>query len=102
VRGPAGQRSIRTSASRAARASDAHADGPDRRCRHTIYGDGTLYAWCECGKADGGRVRPEDRVDVLEEGIADDPPWPITGSGIHENGPDTLAARDLRQLEVDR
>jgi hypothetical protein len=97
VWGPAGQRSILTDASQATRASDAHwhTHGPDRRCQHTIFSHGTLYACCECSKADGGRVRPEDRVDVLEEGIANDPPWPITGPGIHENGLDTLAAQDM-------
>jgi len=100
VRGPAGQRSILTNASRAARASDAHAHGPNRRCRHAVFGDGTLYACCECGKADGGRVRPEHRVDILKEGIANDPPWSATGSGIRENGTDTLTTRYLPRVKV--
>ena len=94
------------------RPSDAHARRPDRRRRHAVLRDQALRARCDSGKADGGGIRAEDGIDVLEERVADDPRWPTgaaarasasgAGPGVLEDRSETLAVRDLGQLEVAR
>jgi len=74
------------------RARDAHARRPDRGRRHAVLYDRGVCAWRERGKANGGGVSPEGRVDVLEECVTDDPLWPGAGPRKHEDGPDTMAA----------
>jgi hypothetical protein len=60
VRDRAGQRNIPIMS----RDSDAHTRRPDRGCRHAVSHDQALCPWRECPKANRGRTRPEDRVDV--------------------------------------
>jgi hypothetical protein len=45
---------------------------------------------------------PEDGVDILEELVSNDPPWPAAGPRKYEDGPDTLAARGLGRFKVVR
>jgi hypothetical protein len=56
------------------RARDAHARRPDPGRRHAVLHDRGVCARGERGKANGGGVSPEDRVDVLEGRVTDDPP----------------------------
>jgi hypothetical protein len=81
------------------RAGDAHTRRSNRGSRQPVLCDRTLCACRECVKSDRSGVRPEDRVDVLEEHIS---PWPAAGPSEHEDCSNTLAARDLARSKVVR
>ena len=64
------QRGIRLCAPRAA---DARVHGADRGRWYTGRGHRALDVRCERREPDGGWASAVDRVDVLEERVADDP-----------------------------
>lgn len=108
MRDRAGQRGIPVAIPFTGASADAHWRRSDRwRWYATCCGQ-VLCVCRKCGKADGRRVCPEDGVNVLEERIADDPLWAVvvtaaaTARRILEDGPETLAVRDLGQFEVIR
>jgi hypothetical protein len=104
VRQCARQRSIRICLPRA---SDARAHGADRGRWQTGCGHRALDVRCERGESDGGWVSAEDRVDVLEERVADDPrDLAAAAAALRsvklEESAETLAVRQFGQLKVVR
>ena len=106
MRDRAGQRGIAIPFTGAS--ADAHGRRSDRRRWYATCCGQVLCVCRKCGKADRRRVGPEDGVDVLEERIANDPLWGVAVAAtaaarrILEDGPETLAVRDLGQFEVIR
>ena len=96
----------------AAASGDAHAHRSDCWRWHTTLRGGALCVWRQCRKADGGRIRPENGVNVLEECVADDPLWAgvvdtiaattTTGRRVLKDGPETLAVRGFGIFKIVR